>query len=97
MANRIRHGFLHDTEDRRALVGLGFLVESLEDHLATDAGTVLHVLSEPFDRGTEAHVVEKTRTKVAADSSHCLDRGVDAPNRRGVAPSRLPNLFVVWN
>src|SRR5438046_3845206 len=97
VSNGIGHGFLHDPKDRRPLVGLGLGVESLQDHLATNARAFLHVLCEPFDRGTEAHVVQEARTKVAADSPHCLDRGVDAPNRRGVAPPRLANLFVVRN
>src|SRR5438105_3883743 len=85
MADRVGHGFLDDSEHRRALVRLGLLFESLQQHFAAEAGPRLDVLRQPLDRSAQPHVVEQARTEGAADPAHGLDRGVDPPNHRGVA------------
>ena len=51
MADRVRHRFLHDAEERHAFVGRRLFIESLHDDFAAHAGAVLHVLREPLDRG----------------------------------------------
>jgi hypothetical protein len=74
MANDVGESFLEDAEKSGVQIGTEAAFPQMNADVAFDAGACLKIVGLPFEGGSEAKMIEHSRTEFGGDAAHHLDR-----------------------